>query len=155
MLLKLLLLFIFVPLIELSLLLIIGQLTERWYVPVIIVVVSGVIGATLAQQQGYRTIQRIRQDLAERKIPTDSLLDAVMILFAGALLLTPGVLTDAFGMSLLIPPCRRFLKPRLLAWLKSKFKITSFGTTEQPSSQSVVLDSYVVDSENAHDDSVD
>lgn len=151
MLFKLLLLFIFVPLIELTLLLVIGDFTE-WYVPVIMVIVSGMIGATLAQRQGYRTIQRIRQDLAEHKIPTDSLLDAVLILFAGALLLTPGVLTDALGMSLLISPCRRLFKPRLLAWLKSKFKITSYSTSTQDSRQSVVLDSYVVDKDDNSDE---
>lgn len=143
-LLKLFLLFIVVPLVELTLLLILGDYTV-WYVPIAVVIVTGVVGASLARQQGFQTYRKIQQELAHGQIPTDSLLDALMILVAGALLLTPGLLTDALGMSLLMPICRVLYKRRLVDWFKTRFTINSFSTTSDQPARSQVIDSYVVD----------
>lgn len=146
MLLRLLLLFLVVPLVELTLLLILGDVTDRWWVPILLVIVTGVVGAGLARRQGLQTLRRIQAELSQGKLPTDALLDALLIFLAGALLLTPGVLTDAVGVSLLIPPCRRFYKARLVAWLKTHFQLHVFPQGDQfGSDRSTVIDSYVVD----------
>ena len=80
-------------------------------------------------------------------MPTDSLIDAVMIFVAGALLLTPGILTDIFGLSLLVPICRRFYRSRAKKWFRDRFQVTSFAGTSDPGfGESKVIDSYVVES---------
>ena len=82
---------------------------------VALVLATGVIGASLARAQGINTLWRIQQELQTGKAPTDALIDGALILVAGAVLITPGVLTDAFGFSLLIPPLRALVK-RALKW---------------------------------------
>ena len=114
MLVKLLLLFTLLPIVELALLLYLADATS-WQLALGIVLATGILGAMLARRQGWRTSQRIREQLARGPMPGDALLDALLILIAGALLVTPGVLTDAVGFLLLIPPCRRLIKRRLVA----------------------------------------
>lgn len=153
MLLKLLMLFIFVPLTELALLLYLADATS-WQVTLLLVIATGVIGTYLAQSQGWRTGLRIRNELAAGRMPADSLLDGVLIFVAGALLLTPGILTDLFGISLLIPWCRNYYRRRLVAWFKSRFTIRTSGSGSWPAPQgrSEVVDSYVIGQEPRPDD---
>jgi UPF0716 protein FxsA len=106
---RLVILFVVVPLIELALLIRVGQ----WLglLPTVaIVLVTGLVGAALARREGLRTLTQIRAELGSGRFPMGRLLDGVMILFAGALLLTPGLLTDLFGMALLVPVTRSWLK---------------------------------------------
>lgn len=110
---KLLLLFIVVPAVELVLLIKIGQVIGALATGVLIVV-TGIVGATLAKWQGLSVLQRLREETARGELPADSLLDGAFILVAGALLVTPGVLTDLFGFSCLVPPVRRVMKRVLL-----------------------------------------
>lgn len=145
MLFRLLLLFIVVPFVELALLMKLAQL-EGIPFTLALVVITGVIGTWLARSQGIKTLHRIRESLAQNQMPTDSLLDGVMILIAGALLLTPGILTDAFGFSLLIPFTRNWYRRLLVRWFKGKVKIqTTFNGQPVPQPPSEVIDSYVVD----------
>lgn len=104
------LVFVLVPLAELALLLYLAEIFS-WQRTLLLVIVTGVLGTLLARSQGWRTWVRIRDELAAGRMPAESLLDAVLIFVAGALLLTPGVLTDALGISLLIPPVPRLLSP--------------------------------------------
>ena len=141
----LLILFICVPFIELALLLQVHEyLGTVWTLA--IVVITAVIGSALARSQGFRTYRRIQGELASGRMPQASLVDAIMIFVAGALLFTPGVLTDAFGLSLLLPPCRAFYRQVLAHWFRAKFQITSFqqsySGTARPHDPDVV-DSYV------------
>lgn len=64
--------------------------------------VTGTVGATLARYQGLRTLFKIRSDIARGSMPAPHLLDGLMILIAGALLVTPGMITDAVGFALLV-----------------------------------------------------
>lgn len=101
--------FVIVPLIELVLLIRVGQ----WIglLPtVLLVIATGVLGAALARREGMRTLLQIQADLRSGRFPVGRLLDGVLILFAGALLLTPGVLTDVIGLGLLFPASRGWLK---------------------------------------------
>ena len=113
---KLLLLFVVVPLVELVLLLQIGELVGLW-ITIAIVIATGFAGAFLARLVGLRTLGRIRETLEAGRVPTTDLIDGVVVLVAGAMLLTPGVLTDATALFLLTPPgralVRRYLRRRV------------------------------------------
>ncbi len=105
---RLLLLFTLVPLIELTLLL---QLSawHGWQLTLLLVIVTGVLGTFLARQQGLAVWWSIRREMSAGRPPTTSLMEGMLILLAGALLLTPGILTDAVGFLLLWPRFRRLL----------------------------------------------
>jgi UPF0716 protein FxsA len=124
MLLRLLTLFIVVPLIELVILIKVGQ--HIGALPTIAMVVGiGMFGAWLARREGLRALRRIQQDLAERRLPGDSAIDALLLLVAAVLMITPGLLTDAAGLLLLIPPVRGVVRK----WLKWRYmkRITIVG----------------------------
>ena len=123
---KLLLLFILIPLVELALLIEIGQVVGVW--PTIALVVgTGFVGASLAKWQGFMVFARIQDELRNGRIPTGELVDGLLILIGGILLLTPGLLTDLCGFSMLIPGSRRVIK----AWLRKKFAgMVDRGETE-------------------------
>lgn len=149
MLLRLLLLFIIVPFVELVLLLYLADATS-WQLTLAVVILTGVTGTLLARSQGWRVWSRIHGELAAGRMPTEPLLDAVLIFVAGALLLTPGVLTDLLGITLLIPWTRKYYRQRLVAWFKSHFAIqtTGFGSWPPSSGRSEVIDSYVIGQED-------
>ena len=106
---RLLLLFTLVPLIELYVLLRIGN--RLGVAPtILLVVVTGVVGAQLARREGVRTLRQIQAQLQRGVMPTEGLVDGALILAAGLLLVTPGVLTDAVGFGLLFPLTRAALR---------------------------------------------
>ncbi len=113
-------LFIVVPIIELALLLRVGQYLGLAGT-VLLVVLTGVAGATLARWQGIHLLGRIHRDLANDVVPAPRLVDGVMILAAGLLLITPGLLTDAVGFLLLVPAFRAWLKKYLREQLRRRF----------------------------------
>lgn len=102
----LLLLFIVVPLVELFLLIEIGQRIGT-LATIALIVGTGALGAALARQQGLSTLARLRAALAEGRPPAEPIVEGALILVAAAVLLTPGVLTDLVGFLCLIPACRR------------------------------------------------
>ena len=108
---RLLLLFILTPLIELWLLMLVseqlGPATTIW-----LVLLTGFVGASLARRQGLQTWLAIQRETQQGKMPAASLVDAMMIFVAGVLLITPGMMTDVVGFSLLVPPVRAFLRKR-------------------------------------------
>lgn len=147
MLLYLLFLFIVTPFVELVLLLLLAD-AIRWHWTLLIIIVTGVTGTFLARSQGFRVFNRIRDELNAGRMPTDSLVDGIMILAAGLLLVTPGLLTDGVGFSLLIPACRRFYRKLLTRWFKAKFEIKTFVNgqpVETGRGESQIVDSYVVE----------
>ncbi len=101
-------LFVIVPLIEIALFIQIGGWLTLW--PTLaIVVLTAILGTWLVRVQGLRTLARLQAALDRFENPTAPLAHGAMILFAGALLLTPGFLTDAIGLALLMPPVRVLL----------------------------------------------
>lgn len=119
---RLVLLFITVPLIDLFVLLRVGERIGFW--PTVgLVILTGAIGATLARHQGLRTLSRINAELSGGRMPTTELADGALILLAGAVLITPGFLTDLFGLSLLLPPVRNLLKHGLSRYFRSRIVI--------------------------------
>ncbi|MFC1497713.1 FxsA family protein [Verrucomicrobiota bacterium] len=111
----LLLAFILMPIIELIALVKVHHLIGFEYT-IAIVVLTGVVGAFLAKAQGMVVMAHIRRDLAEGRMPAPRLIDGVMILIAGVLLITPGLITDTIGFMLLLPPVRASIR----AWLRKK-----------------------------------
>ena len=119
---RLFLLFITVPLIELFLFLVIGQ--KIGILPTFaIILLTGVLGATLARSQGLKVLARYQQSIAQGKLPHEAVIDGLLILIAGALLLTPGFLTDTMGFLLLAPPVRQIVRARLEASLRERFRV--------------------------------
>jgi len=100
------LLFLLIPLLEIYLLIQVGTVIGA-LPTVILVVVTAVLGAVLLRQQGFATIQRVQKELAQGQIPAMAMMEGVILLFAGALLLTPGFFTDVIGFLCLLPPFRR------------------------------------------------
>jgi UPF0716 protein FxsA len=109
---RLLALFILLPLVELALLIQIG----RWIGLVwtlAIVVVTGFLGAALARRHGIRAWIAIRDELRAGRMPASALADGLLILIGGIVLLTPGILTDLFGFAMLLPVTRNAFKKAL------------------------------------------
>lgn len=114
---RLFLLFTVVPLVELMLLIEVGERIGA-LPTVLLVVVTGVVGAWLARREGARSWREVRRELGRGRIPGRELLSALLVLLAGALLVTPGVLTDAAGLLVLLRPARarvvELLRDRLM-----------------------------------------
>jgi UPF0716 protein FxsA len=118
------LLFLLVPLVEIYFLIKVGNLIGA--LPTIgLVVLTAILGAVLLRLQGWATLQRTRMTLARGELPALEMLEGVLLLFSGALLLTPGFVTDAVGFALLVPPLRRALILRFIR--RSNIRFEGFG----------------------------
>ena len=127
---RLLILFTTIPLLELALLLWIGA--RIGVVPTVaLILFTGVLGAGLARFQGLATWARFQRALAAGRLPTQEILEGLLILVAGAVLLTPGVLTDAAGFSLLVPPTRRWVVQRIEGHLRRRIEVHGVSTTRR------------------------
>lgn len=144
---RLFLLFTLIPLAELWLLLRFSKLTNP-VVTILVVIATGIIGAGLARWQGWMVWQKIQEQSRRGETPTTALLDGLMILIAGALLITPGLLTDTFGFLLLVPPFRALLRRQMAAWLKAR-TVAQFQAfhAQSTSGQSETAESTVIDVE--------
>jgi UPF0716 protein FxsA len=109
--------FVGIPLIELVLLIEIGQRIGT-LPTVAIIVVTGILGATLARRQGLSVLGQLQSEIAAGRMPAVPLVDGVIVLVAAAVLLTPGLLTDAVGFALLVPAVRRWIRGKLLARIR-------------------------------------
>ena len=106
---RLLLLFTLVPIVELAVLIEIGQ--HLGVLPTVaLVLATGALGATLARREGIQAFHRLRDSIGQGSFPGEAILDGVLILGGGLLLLTPGILTDLLGFAALVPTTRYFIK---------------------------------------------
>lgn len=148
--LRLFLLFTLGPLVELALLIWIGEHTSIGFT-VGLVLLTGAAGAWLARRQGLRCWHDIRSQMARGQIPADPLCDAVLILVAGVLLIAPGVLTDLAGILLLLPPVRQRVRPWLMRRLT--FRVRGWaghpGNASSPPDRDRIIDVQVVDAHPA------
>lgn len=155
MLFRMLLLFTVLPLTELYVLLWVKDQTSFAFT-MGLVLATGVIGASLARWQGLQALFRIREEMAAGRLPAAALGDGVMILLAGAVLITPGILTDICGFLLLIPPARRLLARGLRHWARSRFVVHQFQQTQSwppqtDSDQDRIVDAHVVSTSDVKD----
>ena len=123
---KLVLIFVLVPLADLLLLMMLSSYTG-WQFSVALVILSGILGAYLARWQSTMVRSEIEAKMRQNQMSAGLLTDGAMIFFAAGLLLTPGFITDAVGLSLLIPACRKWYKQRLSGWIKKNVKVQTFG----------------------------
>lgn len=107
--LRILALFVILPIVELALLIQVGQLIGLGWT-LALVIATGFLGATLARRQGLRAWLAIRSELQNGRAPGGALVDGLLILIGGIVLLTPGILTDLTGFALLVPQTRNVLK---------------------------------------------
>lgn len=98
--------FIVVPVIEIALLIRVGSAIGVG-ATILIVIFTAILGAYLVRQQGFATINAVQQEMNQGRMPAMQMAEGVALLFAGAVLLTPGFFTDAIGFALLTPPIRR------------------------------------------------
>jgi UPF0716 protein FxsA len=113
---RLLFLFIFVPLLELYILIKIGSYLGAFQT-VALVVLTALFGIVIARIEGLRKLQQIKQSLSQGIVPAEEMVDGVLIFVGGILLIIPGVLTDLFALVLLIPYTRTIFK----RWLRRRF----------------------------------
>ncbi len=128
------LLFVAMPFIELALLISLGQQIGFW--PTIaIVVVTALLGAAVLHSQGVQTLRKISESMASGEPPIQPVFDGFFIAIAGAFMLTPGVITDAVGLLLLVPPVRRAIARWGLGRLmkNANVTVTTYSTAESPS----------------------
>ena len=114
---KLFLAFTIIPVVEIYLLIKIGA-SFGVFTSIGLVILTGFLGAYLARIQGLKTLFKIQESVRDGIMPSGELIDALLIAIAGAVLLTPGFLTDTFGFALLFPIIRNSIK----SWLQDKIK---------------------------------
>jgi UPF0716 protein FxsA len=124
--LRLLFLMTVVPAVELYLLIQIGSWLGGLET-VLLIVITGMVGAAMAKREGLGVLRTIQDQLAAGSVPTLELAEGVLVLAGGILLMTPGVLTDAFGLALISPWTRRPLAARLKAWAKARSTVGTDG----------------------------
>jgi UPF0716 protein FxsA len=115
--------FIAVPLIEIGLFIQVGGAIGLWPT-LLIVLITAVLGTFLVRTQGAMALGQLRSSFSDMRDPTEPLVHGAMILFAGALLLTPGFFTDAVGFSLLIPGVRS----AAYRYIRARVNVQGFGT---------------------------
>ena len=123
---RLILLFTVLPLVELSLLLRIGEWLGAG-ATIALVITTGVVGAWLARREGVRTWGRVQADVAAGRMPGEELLHALLVFIAGVVLVTPGVITDMAGLLLLIRPAREVVAGRIRKRLAGRMRFQTVG----------------------------
>lgn len=122
--------FLAVPLIEIALFIQIGGLIGL-FPTLIIVVLTAILGTWLVRSQGLAEMGRLQRSFVDLRDPTTPLAHGAMILFSGALLLTPGFFTDAVGFALLIPGVRDWL----LSQVKRRINVQTVQFGQAPGRQ--------------------
>ena len=132
---RLFLLFLIVPLIEIALFIQVGGLIGLW--PTLaIVILTAIAGTFLIRSQGQAVMMQLRDRMGELQDPTEPLAHGAMVLFAGALLLTPGFFTDALGLSLMVPGVRG----KIFNFIRQRVTVQEFQYGSSPRQQDTVID---------------
>lgn len=125
MIIQLLLFVVLFPLADLVLLFVLARFIGPW-VALGLAACSALAGVWLARRQWRQLGTQAQQRLAKNEIPSDLASEAMLVVLTAGLLITPGLLTDLVGLSLLLPGCRRWYQKRILNWLRTQFKISVF-----------------------------
>lgn len=124
--------FIATPILEIAVFIEVGDRIGLW--PTLaIVVATAIAGTSLLRYQGLTTLRRAQISLARQEFPMQEVFDGLCLLLAGALLLTPGFVTDAVGLALFVPPLRRLLQGFIRRWMMRSGNVNMFvGGQEGP-----------------------
>ncbi|WNR43349.1 FxsA family protein [Paenibacillus roseipurpureus] len=111
--------FILVPAIEITVLIMLGHLVGGW-LTFLFIIASGVLGAYFAKREGQKVLAYAKFELSQGQLPAGQLLDGICIFLGGLLLITPGFVTDIFGFMLVFPYTRPIFKMLLLALIRKQ-----------------------------------
>ena len=128
------LIFLIVPLVEIYILIQVGQVIGALWT-VLLVVLTAVIGVQLLRSQGLSTLARAQQKMNAGEMPAHELLEGLALLVAGAFLLTPGFFTDAFGFALLLPVTRSILISGMVSRMTASGHFVMHGDFEKPANK--------------------
>lgn len=106
-----------VPLVELYLLVALGRVLGP-APTIVLVLVTGALGAWFARLEGARVIRRWQEAMARQQLPKDGVIDGFLIFIGGVMLITPGILTDIAGLSMVMPPTRRLIAGFVRRWFE-------------------------------------
>lgn len=126
----------------LALLFVVVPIAELWVIvsvagvigvpeTILLVIVMALVGTWLMKRAGLGVLRRISERTSKGELPTDELVDGALILSAGALMLTPGFITDVVGILFLLPPTRAIFRPAIKRWAERKVqaKVSVFGAS--------------------------
>jgi UPF0716 protein FxsA len=124
-------LFILVPIAELAVIIQVGQAIGVWWT-IALLIADSVLGSLLMRSQGRAAWRRFNQALQAARVPAREVADGVLVIFGGALLLTPGFITDIFGLLFLVPPTRALIRRVFLRQAMKRITVTMVGTPVPP-----------------------
>jgi UPF0716 protein FxsA len=144
--LPLILIFTLVPILELWLLVQLSGVIGFW-TTIGLILGTGMAGAALARWQGFQAIERVQAQMRQGVMPAQAIGDGAMILAAGILLISPGLLSDIAGLLLLIPPVRKLVLKGIRHWFATHVRVEthSFHADPQSPGQSTIIDAKVID----------
>jgi UPF0716 protein FxsA len=139
-------LFIVVPIAELAVIIQVGQLIGVWWT-IALLLADSILGSMLMRSQGRAAWRRFNAAIAEGRAPTREVLDGVLVIFGGALLLTPGFITDVFGLLFLIPPTRVLVRRLIVRRATLRVMAAAQPPPRSPGSRADDVDGTAVDVE--------
>lgn len=129
--------FVVIPIIEIYVLISLGSMIGA-LTTIALIVLTAVVGAMLVRSQGFSTYHNVQQQLARGEVPAIEIFEAMFLLVAGALLLTPGFVTDAIGFACLTPPLRKWLIRKVISskswrsqWAANATVVTTDGAAHR------------------------
>lgn len=124
-------LFIIVPIAELAVIIQVGQEIGVWWT-IAILVADSILGSLLMRSQGRLAWRRFNDALRSGRVPAREVADGVLVIFGGALLLTPGFLSDIFGILFLLPPTRAVIRRVFLREAMKRITVSMAGVAMPP-----------------------
>jgi UPF0716 protein FxsA len=124
-------LFIVVPLVEIYVIIQVGQAIGPWWT-ILLLVVDSILGSWLIKREGSRAFRALREALNSGRMPARELADGALILVGGTLMLAPGFVTDAFGVLMILPVTRPFFRGVLTRILASRLVVLASGAARRP-----------------------
>jgi UPF0716 protein FxsA len=144
----LLIVFVVVPIVEIYVLIQVGQVIGPWWT-ILLLIADSILGTWLIRREGGRAWQALRTALDSGRMPAKELADGALILIGGTLMLSPGFVTDAFGILLILPFTRPLFRRLLTGLVTRRLVVLSTGpgqtTRPGPRSQGTVIQGEVVD----------
>ena len=136
--------FIVIPIIELFVLIQVGQVIGAWWTVGILIAVS-LAGAWLVKREGRASWQRFRGALGSTRVPAVEVIDGALVLIGGTLLLTPGFLTDVVGLALVVPPTRTLVNRTIRSRVRGRFGLGSAPRGRARPDDAAPIDVEVID----------
>jgi UPF0716 protein FxsA len=126
-------LFILVPIAELAVIIQVGQAIGVWWT-IVILIADSILGSLLMRTQGRASWRRFNETLGAGRVPAREVADGVLVIFGGALLLTPGFLSDIVGLLFLLPPTRALIRRVFLRQAMKRITVTMAAGARMPRS---------------------